>query len=223
MKKTTLMAVPLGTENLTAAWMKFAAAESLENLDRLGIELDRALRSRLPGGSCSWPIQGREDELRQDAAILLVQKFLLGNRRLMLATRKRQIGEVERELAHSLFHAVRIARKRLIHHAHAEAARVRSLALQDEGHCPHPTDRKFWSLPLALQRELALQALNIAVTGHLVPKPSAKLARDLITGSATQSELARKAGITRPAVHRRLEPVRQHLWDIIETLELSFV
>lgn len=223
-KMSCIMAAPNGAGNLTRTWLAYAAGpKSFEKLDKFAVELDHALHWCLPSSILRGPLRGRENEIRQDAAILLVGTFLVGNKRLMNATRKGIVREVENQLARSISGAVRYSLRRLRRQAARDAVLFRRLYHQDAGSCSHPSAQKFWGLPLAVQHELALQALHVAVTGKLLSRKQADVAASIVADNISPSDLARQRGISRQAVHQSLQPVRKYLWTVIETLEFPLV
>ncbi len=223
-KMSFIMAASNGAENLTRTWLAYATAlKSFAQLDEFAVELDRVLHHRLPSEIFRGLLRGREDEIRQDAAILLVERFLIGNKRLMQATRKGIFREVENQLSRSISSAVQVSLRRLRRQVAREAILFRRIRNKDAGIYYHPSERKFWGLPLAVQQELALQALHLAVTGQLLSRSQADIAVSMVAGSISQSGLARKLRISRQAVHQRLQPVRKYLWDVMETLEFPLL
>lgn len=220
---STTIAAPYRAGNLTRAWLASADdSQSADKLDKLAIELDTTLRHRLPSGTFRGILAGREDEVRQDAAILLVEGFLLGNRRLMRATRAGNVSEAANQLSRSISGAISISIRRLRRQAARYFARFQPISDHDHGTCCHPSDRQYWSLPLAVQRALALQALHVAVTGRLITRQQASLAEAIATGTS-QATAAREYGISRSAISQRLQPVRRYLGEVLTNLEFPLV
>lgn len=220
---SSTIAVPSRAGNLTRAWLACADdSQSADKLDKFATELDGVLRQRIPSGTFRGFLRGREDEIRQDAAILLIEGYLLGNRRLMRATRAGNVSEVANQLSRSVSAAISVSIRRLRRQAARHVARFQPLQEHNGGTCCHPSSLGYWSLPLPVQRSLALQALHLAVTGSLITRQQASVAENIVAGKSPTA-IAREYGVSRSAIAQRLQPVRRYLSDVVANLEFPLV
>ncbi|CAN5781458.1 hypothetical protein BH09VER1_BH09VER1_17810 [soil metagenome] len=205
---------------LVRAWLAFAATpQSKHCLNQIGRELDRAIRESLPAGTFRDVLRGREQEFWQDANILLLQRFLVGNPRLTKATREVDTNEIANQLYRSISASLKIsiARRRRI--GRMEERRFREITDADIGLCYHPACRQFWALPSAVQFEITRIALQHAVASNLLSSASVKVARLMLAKNFNQSKAAREIGISRQAINQRLKPVGRFLNAYITHLE----
>ncbi len=74
-------------------------------------------------------------------------------------------------------------------------------------------------LPYEIQRELALAALRVAVTRHLLTPSNVSMAIRMIEGNLTESEVSRELGVYRQAVNQQMKKVSKHLPKLIDSFE----
>lgn len=197
------------TEQLADAWMAWLADGSKTHV--LGEAAMQAIRKQIPGGL----LQGQEDDVRQNAAELLFEKFLLGNGELLAATVEGNAAEIARQIERSSLAAGTIALRRHRQHAGREAQRRERLAQAVErGELiiaePHEPE-----MPPKTKAELALAGLSIAVANGEIGKINAELTRSILAGEKSQALLAREHGISRAAVCRRMQRTALSLRNIL--------
>lgn len=200
-----------------------ANPSSRTELNRLAQVLDCTLRVKLPNDTFLGPLRGLEAEIRQEAMFLLTQRFLSGNFRLMCATEDGHHDEVGRELLRSLGAALKYAGRSLRRKVFRDLKRTDKKPEGPGGSCEHPSRLGYWSLPIAVQIELALKALQLAVAKQAISAGHAKMASALLETASSQTELSRRLGVSRQAIHQRLRPVRITLHRIIEELEFPLL
>ena len=210
--------------NLTSAWLKYARNPACPAAtDHLAICLDALLKFRLPRGRYTGILKGHEDEVRQDAYLLLIQKYLAGNPELMAATAAGDsqliAAEIERSLGSSIRSVSKSLKKQMLRHQEIHTYGV-DLDSYETNSCLHPAYReKLWQLPFDLQRKLVFAALRHAVRENLLQPGNAQAAKDMLGKGLTKSQLAKSLGISRQAVHQRLASVSEFLKKHIETQE----
>jgi len=225
------MAVSIETGNQEATTsLAFAWAQYLKDpgdsgvMDRLARELEWQLQKYLPNRSRGGMLCGREGEIRQEALLLLLQRYLGGNTRLLEATKNQSLSEISQELRRSILGALQASQRKLVHRLRRELNKTDYCEkIEDHllGVCCHPADRKsLWQLPYEGQRELVFAGLRIAIAKHLVPTGSAELVIKMIEGNLSQSAMAEAMGVSRQAVSQRLTPVRKYLQRYVVEAEL---
>jgi predicted DNA-binding protein YlxM (UPF0122 family) len=196
---------------LSKAWISFCA--SPDNQDELARQLDALLKSRLPDGRCQEPIAGQEAEIRQEAYLLLVQRYLSGNPALFDATEVLDMDEIAEQIERSA-RASLTAVKRAMKKAALKCAKV-----HDEGAdidavsgSEHPANRtNFWALPHELQRGLVFATLRRAVNENRLTQRTISIAVNMLESERGQSPAAKAHGISRQSVHQHLSRVREVL------------
>ena len=199
-------------KKLAKAWISYCnSPESAEG--ELALHLDALLRKRLPAGHYKGVIKGQEDEVRQEAYLLLVQRYLAGNAALFAATARGDEGEIANQIDKSLRGSLKSvartlkkgARRRL--KTHDYDADVDALCGAD-----HPANRRnFWALPFEAQRALVFSVLRRAAEQNRLPRRSVEIASDMLGREMSQSWLAKSRGISRQAVHQHVARVRDLL------------
>ena len=209
---------------LASAWLSYCRdPECREVCGHFAIKLDALLKSRVPDGLYQGILKGLEDEVRQEAYLLLVGKYLAGNSDLIAATAAGSRKEITNQITKSLCGSIRSVRQTM------KRLRWRYLELHPCGVdldtcpqviCEHPAQRtSLWVLPFELQRQMVFASLQNAIQEKLLVARSARIAMTMVDEGLTQSDIAKSLGISRPAVHQMLAPVRDYLKRDIETRE----
>jgi hypothetical protein len=198
--------------SLVKAWIDFCSSPEAAQ-DELARHLDALLKNRLPNGRCQELIAGREDEIRQEACLLLVQRYLAGNPALFDATEALDEDEVAEQIersARASIKAVKRAMKKAVlkrARAHHDNADVEAICGAD-----HPANRQnLWALPFEVQRTLVFSTLRRAADQNLLPQSSVSVAADMLELEMTQSMLAKTRDVSRQSIHQHLSRVREML------------
>jgi len=207
---------------LASAWLSYCRdPECREVCGHFAIKLDALLKSRVPDGNYQGVLKGLEDEVRQEAYLLLVGKYLAGNPELIAATaagsRKEITNQITKSLCGSIKAITRTMKKLRWRHLEFHACGV---DLDTCYQVRHPAQRRtLWELPFDLQRQMVFASLQNAIQEKLLVARSARIAMTMVDEGLTQSDIAKSLGISRPAVHQMLAPVRDYLKRDIETRE----
>ena len=207
--------------DIASAWQQFCNDPGCREVrEQLAIEIDVLLRKRLPQGHLVGILVGREDEVRQEAYMLLVGKYLSGNRQLMAATAMGHRSEILNQVQRSIGGSIRSVSRTM------KAALKKHLELHVYGEdcppafCVHPAWRKnLGELSYEQQRALVFDALGVAVKKKLVRARNARIAMEMVDRRLNQRQIAKSLGISPQAIHRLLAPVREHLPKFIENQE----
>lgn len=212
------------SQALAQAWVDYCKQPDNKNTrERLGSELDPALRTGLPNGRLPGILKGKEEDLRQEAGLMLLKKYLAGNKKLVEATLSGDMPEIVRQIERSVCASINISiwqlKKSLLKDGmvleFSEAIDAHPRAVS-----AHPAWRNtLWELPLALQRELVFSCLRSAVREKHLLETNANIALTMMDKGLTQSEMAGSLGISRQAIHQRLAPVRKYLRKHIKDVE----
>jgi len=210
--------------DLPLAWLNYCDhPESPETKNILAIHLDSILKERLPDNRYEGILSGREEEVRQEACLLVVSKYLAGNPELIAATASVNHQEIDAQIRRSVGAAIKSASQTLKHaikrhrqlHSYGE-----DLDALPQAVCTHPACRtSLWELPYEAQRQMVFAALRSALKKKLLHARNARILMDMIKEGLSQSEIAKRLGISRAAVHQRLEPVRKIVKKHIDSQE----
>ncbi len=212
------------TSNLAEAWLAYCQDPSqAETENAVAFHLDELFKRSLPDGAYKGVLKGREHDVRQEAFLLLVRRYLAGNMGLHAATTNGDRWEIENQVERSLLAALRSVSRNM------KKSAWRHLRLHEYGQdidicpqaaCIHPSDRKsLWELPFQMQRRLVFAALRMGLQSGLFCSQSVNIASSMLDGGHSQSHVAKALGISRQAVHAKLCVIRQHLKKLIEKQE----
>jgi len=200
---------------LASTWVDYCEKPDVPDYIRCVTELlDSTIKQSLPHGKFVGVLLGREAEVRQEAFLLLMHRYLAGNTRLIVATTERNFEAIENQIYRSIHAALWIAKRKLLRSLIHERDRYQFLETMDDtlvGCCLHPAEHKtLWDLPYDAQCALVVVSLRRAIADKLLPSKSATTALAMVEGKLNQSHVAKTLGVTRQAVHHQLQPVRAH-------------
>lgn len=197
---------------LAKAWIAFCTSPEAAQSE-LACHLDALLKAGMPDGRCQGPMSGQEDEIRQEAYLLLVQRYLAGNAALFDATEALDEQEIAEQIQRSARASLRVT-KRSITKAVLRRAKMHDHEVDIDAVCgaDHPANRaSLWALPFEVQRELVFSILRRAAEENLLPTRSLSVARDMLELELSQTRVAKNHGISRQSVHQHVERVREVL------------
>jgi len=167
------------------------------------------------------PFKELNDDLCQEACLLLFAKLLAGNRELVAATRAGHRAAMAGQLRRSVSAALRFSRWKLIKKQilHSDLAHSNEES-QEVAYSQHPANvTALRQLSLEAQQKLVIDMLIKAVRELHIAPVNAALARSLLENNLTQTDLAKSLGVTRQALHQRLKPVWRFLRKAIDDVE----
>jgi hypothetical protein len=177
--------------------------------------LEQALIIALPINRGDGLLKGREKEIRQEANLLLLQKYLVGNHDLLEATRIGDSSEIVNQILKSINGAIVSTSRVLLHAIQKERKLHEYRACLDDNTlaiCVHAAHYKhLWQLPYESQKQLVFEALRMAIKEKFLRPANAKLVMKMVENGTRQSEVANSLGITKQAIHQRIAPVRNFL------------
>jgi hypothetical protein len=183
--------------------------------------LDERLKQMLPEGRLREILQGQESEIRQRAALMLLDWFLRGNRELQLATEIKDLGEVANQIQRSINAAIRISTMKIRRSLIRDLNRF--VEYNEKEHttsCIHPALRvNVWELPFEAQQSLLLLLLEGAETTRAVSPSQTSMVRRMIDLSMSQADMAKDLGISRPALNQRISHVGSVVRSSLEKTE----
>ena len=207
---------------LAQAWLAYTTEpDCKKKAQEFELELNKTLKCWVPDGTQTGVLTGLESEIRQRAAILLIDRFLAGNAGLTSSTPSGSVPESRKYLAQAINGAVKYSRQDILRYESGVAAKhefredINSLAF-----VPHPTQRRnVWELPLDLQLQLVLAGLRMAIREKEIPLKTVEMIRRMIKNGSSASDIARQLKISPQAVHQRLRKIGEYLWNHIEKTE----
>jgi len=210
------------SSELAQAWLAYTnAPDCKRKAQEFEVELNKTLKCWVPDGTQTGVLTGLESEIRQRAAILLIDRFLAGNAGLTSSTPSGSVPESRKYLAQAINRAVKYSRQAILRYESGVASKhefredINSLAF-----VTHPTQhRNVWELPLDLQLQLVLGGLRMAIREKEIPLKTVEMIRFMIKNGTSASDIARQLKISPQAVHQRLRKSGEYLWNHIEKTE----
>ena len=195
----------------------------LGKLDRLAEEIDTLVRGALKDGVLGGILCGHEDEIRQDAILLVLDWLMRGDRESAechVTGKKNSKGPWN--LSRLVAKALRFCKLRARRHLTAEAIRNESLNELNGGFSIHHTDLAPWEWSNSIRRQMALSALQIAVRSGRLSASNACVVRQLLSGRMSVEDVATRLKVTGNAIYQRLNRIRRILPDVIAEIEVPF-
>ena len=199
-----------------------AEPDMQEALNNMGEALDKVLRQRLPDQTFVGPLAGMEAEIRQDAMLLLIERFLFSNPQLQAATNSGDSAAIENEIYRSINGALKICRPRLRREITREQSRHQEGLEEGDprwGTCEHPSHQSFWSLPFEIQKEVVFLLVRNGVAQQQLTAEGAALVIGMLEESLNLSALAAARKISRQVAFYRVKPVRRFLRENLDKTE----
>jgi hypothetical protein len=192
-------------------------------LDRIAEDIDILARDSLKNGVLCGILCGHENEIRQDAILMVLDWLMRGDRDgtdSQVAGKK--IANIPWNLSRLVAKALRLCKLRAIRHLTTEGTRNESLNEVNGGYCLHPTDLSSWELSNAIRRQMALTALQVAVQSGRLSASNACIARQLLSGRMSVEDVAKHLKVSSNAIYQRLNRIRRILPDIVAEIEVPF-
>lgn len=191
-------------------------------LDKFGDEVDKAVRAAFPCAP-DRVLEGRENEVRQDAALIVIMRYLPGSKKLAEAITAHDvpaaIDAVGAAVGAALFRVTKELRRRIL----AERKRYVDYDPENPEHAPPGGDpsqlRHVGHLSYEQQRALALTLLKLGVSEGKLDRQSANIARTMIESESNQSDTARALGCSARKVCGRLKKVRNYMHQRVDDIE----
>lgn len=183
--------------------------------------LRRSVASRVKGHSAS--IRGEmQEEIRQEAAVLLFDRYLSGNAELTRATAEGNEAEIAEQIERSSYAAAGYALQRHAKRAAYEAKKSELIAQAlAQGDSAIDAGHGAFALPPEAKHKLAMLALKIAVREGRLTKENATMTGSILNGDTTQTQIADRCRVSRSAISQRIKHVTSVLGGIIENVEVQ--
>ena len=180
-------------------------------MDAFAWALDHELRLRMPDKTLGGILRGRESEIRQDAHLLLLQKLLVGNHRLVAATGNGSPEAIEGEIARSVGAGVNYAYRRLRRKVSKDSKRWCALSDVNSGaalSCSPAIDE---AVPYPALVELATRCLRNGVRKKRLSAKTAIVGLAILNRGWSQAEVARRTRRSRASVCQKAAAVWSYL------------
>jgi hypothetical protein len=202
-------------QKLVDAWISYHAdPREAKARNSLALEVDAAIGRGYPRLRGEW-LQGSEEDVKSRAVSLLVDSYLMGNRKLQRATERGDLRRIADQLLRSLRGAMATAKRETLKPIRrhrkllAEVARASARANLS---VRHPANyRSLRDLPLAAQRELLIDLVAQGVESSAIAGETGRLATKVIEEDMTPTAAGRSLGMSRRKAHAQMQRLRGYL------------
>ena len=194
----------------------FDAAEDWYELNQLAEHLDSLARTRLRDGVLDGLLRGHEEEVRQDAVLMVLEWYLKDqlNRTAGGETTAAWVS------GRSLPSALRITKLRMKRKLAQQQGRQTELDDSNVGTCLHHYYKTVDEWPRESAKEMIRQAICAAVSAGRISHKNACVALLVYQDEMPVTEVAGRLGRHRSAIKQQLDRVRREIGPILENIEL---
>lgn len=214
-------------EKLCDAWIAYEADPGDGKIrEALALEVTAAIKREYPRFRGSW-LQHSEDDIRSQAATLLMDSYLTGNKRLLEATGVGDRHRIGDELSRSLRGAVSTAKRETLKPIRGHEKLIKKLgkvSAETNAFETHPSQyRHLRELPAASQKKLLLDLVERGVEMEKINEETGRLARAIIEDEVNAAEAGRTLGISRRKSHAQLKRLRSYINRSLEQAEFPMM
>lgn len=208
-----------GTQN-TNDFSNLGECHDSGDLNQRAEQIDLICRRRLRDRVFSGVLGGRSDEIRQDALIMLLQGFLDGSPQFMEASAKNDRAATTYHQERVVALALRYSERRMIRKLAGETMGRVQLNEQNGGIRLQIWEKQLWELPTATRVEMAMIALQLAVSMNRLSSANARITAMVIEGGMSVEEVAKKRKVKRGSIYRHLNRVLKVLPGLMDKVEV---
>ena len=196
------------------------SAYDLGDLNQLAMEIDIICRRKLRDGVMDGVLASREPEIRQDAMIMLLCGFLLGNVHFMEAAKRKDRDATAYHLEAAVSIALGYSKLRMARKLAGESAGHVQLSEYNGGYYRHHTDVATWELPSSIKRSMAMNGLKLAVASGELSTANLCIVSMVIEDEMSVAEISKKLKINPSAIYQQIARVVRVLPEWIEDMEI---
>lgn len=174
----------------------------------------------MPTGRLRGILAGLEDEVRQNAALMLLEQYFQGNHRLDDARENLDLAAAANQIQRSINAALRLSQFRLRRALFRDSQKFTQF--DEIHHTPVYNTHNLHTFELSFEarRTLLVSLLERSVRERSLPKTSADMIGHMIDQGMTQAQMARELGISRAAMSLRISRISEVVQSTLETTEL---
>lgn len=191
-------------------------ATNWHELNQLAEHLNDLARTQLRNGVLGGVLRGWEDEIRQDAVLMVLEWHLRGQSSRACGSEP----ETTRVSSRLLPSALRLTKLRFLRKLSGNQATAQLIEVSDGGYCLHHFRKPIDEWPEESVREMIRQAIYTAARTGRISQQNACVALLVYHDGVPVTEVARRLGRNRSAINQQLARVRRELAPILETIEL---
>ncbi len=195
-------------------------SHGLEMFRQYADEIDAICRRRLP--DCvimNGVLAGRESEIRQDAMLMLMSGFLIGNPRLAAAKKAKRPEAIAFEIERSTAIALSKCKKRLASKLAEAGSAYVQISERNGGECKHPSDREAHEWMADTKVRMVMNGVGIAVKEKQMSPDNAKLVTMIVKDGRTVVEVAAHFKVSTNAIYQRIRRVGRMMPELLSRLD----
>ena len=187
------------------------------DLDQFGLELDTLARISLRDGVLRGILQGHEEEVRQEAIILVLKWFFRHTTEPQ--TFKSEITQSVWHTPRALANALKIAKLRYLEYLSKDANLMEPLDEGNGGWVLHPSDLLPHEWPESVTLEFIQKGIQMAVKLGCISPANACIGSLILVEQMPVAEVAKRLGVHRSAVYQQLRRVLKALPAVIDNID----
>jgi hypothetical protein len=181
--------------SLAKAYLKHLAEPNSEvTLNAFGEELQHLLQRFLPDGSQQGCLRGQESDLRQSAALLLLQRYLAGNSSLSAAAETKDLTQISEQILRTTWAAIRKCLRHEIRRDQVVKRNLVKIVDPTVDHAIHSQDIQ--------RRHEAVALIERSASKGKISIRDSEILKSLLLEEKTRNEVANEHGIGESAVSR---------------------
>lgn len=195
-------------------------SHGLELFRQYANEIDAICRRRLPDSVImNGILAGRESEIRQNAMLMLMSGFLIGNTRLIAAKKAKRPDDVTFEIERSTAIALRKCKQRLASKLTDAGSAYVQISGRNGGKCKHPYDLEIHEWMPDTKARVVMNGLGIAVKEKQLSPDNAELVTMIVKDGRTVVEVAAHFQVSTNAVYQRIRRVGKMMPEYLSRLD----
>lgn len=196
-------------------------SHGLEIFRQYADEIDAICRRRLPDGVImKGVLSGRESEIRQNAMLMLMSGFLIGNPRLVAARKAKRPEAVAFEIERSTAIALSKCKQRLASKLADAGSAYVQISERNGGKCKHPYEREVHEWMPDTKARMVMKGLDIAVEEKQLSPDNAELVTMIVKDGRTVAEVAAHFQVSSNAIYQRIRRVGKRMPEFLSRLDL---
>lgn len=185
-----------------------------DHLDQVAEELVRLAEIRLPNNVLRGDLTGLEQDIRQDAVLLSLSRYLKQN------TEIPDIPKYPWHAPREIAAALKIQKRDYLKLIKRKLEALQRVSEQQAAIVDHPTRLRACDWSSFTMRMVLRKAILTALKNGRISLANAAVGLGLFIDGITVKEMAKRRGVSRGAIYQHLGRVRREVPDIIDGIEV---
>jgi DNA-binding transcriptional ArsR family regulator len=185
-----------------------------DHLDRVADELVQLAESRLPNNVLRGVLTGLEQDIRQDAVLLSLARYLKQNRE------NPDIPKYPWHAPREIAAALKIQKRDYLKSIKRKLEALQRVSDEPDAIVDHPARLSTCEWSSSTMQTVLRKAILTALKNGRISLANAAVGLGLFIDEITVKEMAKRRGVSRSAIYQHLSRVRREVPDIINGIEV---